>query len=75
MSQNIHLARPDIQDIFSTLPNTGTGMIYKTALDSLNTYFVPQVNTAQHLPTRRFTSSVRNCATIFYMSQTDNKRL
>lgn len=42
----LHLAGPDVQDIFSTLPNTGAATDYTAAVDALNTYFVPQVNTA-----------------------------
>lgn len=42
----MHLAGPDVQDIFSTLPNTGAATDYTAAVDALNTYFVPQVNTA-----------------------------
>lgn len=42
----LHLAGPDVQDIFSTLPNAGTATDYTAAVGALNTYFVPQVNTA-----------------------------
>ena len=41
----LHLAGTDVQDIFSTPPNTGDAKDYKKAVDALNAYFVPQVNT------------------------------
>ena len=37
-----HLAGPDVQEIFETLPNTGDD--YKTALEKLNEYFQPKKN-------------------------------
>ena len=40
----LHLAGTDVQDIFSTLPNTGDAKNYKTAVDALNLYFIPQVD-------------------------------
>lgn len=42
----LHLAGPDVQDIFSTLPNTGNAADYSAAVKALNDYFVPKVNTA-----------------------------
>lgn len=42
----LHLAGPDVQDVFSTLPDTGEPTDYHEAVDALNDYFVPQVNTA-----------------------------
>ena len=41
----LHLAGTDVQDVFSNLPNTGDAKDYKKAMDALNTYFVPQVDT------------------------------
>ena len=41
----LHLAGTDVQDIFSTLPNTGDARDYKKAADALNAYFVPKVDT------------------------------
>ena len=38
----LHLAGPDVQEIFETLPNTGDD--YKTALEKLNEYFQPKRN-------------------------------
>ena len=38
----LHLAGPDVQEIFETLPNTGDD--YKTALEQLNAYFQPKRN-------------------------------
>lgn len=38
-------AGPDVQDIFSTLPDTGDAANYETPILPLN-YFVPSVNTA-----------------------------
>ncbi|KAJ8333769.1 hypothetical protein SKAU_G00410880 [Synaphobranchus kaupii] len=42
----LHLAGPDVQDIFSTLANTGEATDYAAAVRALNLYFVPQVNAA-----------------------------
>lgn len=42
----LHLAGPNVQDIFSTLENTGEVTDYAAAMTALNSYFVPQVNTA-----------------------------
>ena len=41
----LHYAGPDVDDIFETLPNTGEDKDYKKAVECLNTYFVPKVNT------------------------------
>ena len=41
----LHLAGINVQDIFSTLPNTGDAKDYKKAADVLNAYFVPKVDT------------------------------
>ena len=38
----LHVAGPDVQEIFETLPNTGDD--YKTALEKLNEYFQPKRN-------------------------------
>ena len=42
----LHFGGPDIQDIFSTLPDTGTATDYNKAVKVLNKYFVLKVNTA-----------------------------
>lgn len=42
----LHYAGPDVQDIFSTLPNTGEAVDYNEAVAALNAYFVPPVNNA-----------------------------
>lgn len=42
----LHLAGQDVQDIFSTVPQTGEAKDYTAAVTALNTYFVPQVNAA-----------------------------
>ena len=42
----LHFAGPDVQDIFSTLPDTGNAKNYKKAVEALSTYFIPKVNTA-----------------------------
>ena len=42
----LHMAGTDVQDIFATLPETGDVKDYKKAIDALNTYFVPKVDTA-----------------------------
>ena len=41
----LHMAGTDVQDIFATLPETGDFKDYKKAIDALNTYFVPKVDT------------------------------
>lgn len=41
----LHLAGTDVQDIFYTLPNIGDAKEYKKAVDALNAYFVPKVDT------------------------------
>ena len=41
----LHLAGPDVQDIFATLPDTGEAVDYKKAVDALNLYFIPKVDT------------------------------
>jgi hypothetical protein len=40
----LHLAGPEVQDIFSTLQNTGEAIEYAPCVTALNEYFVPQVN-------------------------------
>jgi len=42
----LHFAGPDVQDIFSTLSDTGTAKDYNKAVEALNNYFIPKVNTA-----------------------------
>ena len=39
-----HLAGPDVQEIFNTLTETGDATDYNRAVEALNAYFVPQVN-------------------------------
>ena len=41
----LHLASTDVQEIFYTLPGTGDAKDYKKAVDALNAYFVPKVDT------------------------------
>jgi hypothetical protein len=41
----LHHAGTDVQDVFSTLEDTGGSEDYVKAVDALNNYFVPQVNT------------------------------
>jgi len=41
----LHLAGTDVQDIFYTLPDTGDATDYKKAVDVLNAYLVPKVDT------------------------------
>ena len=61
----------DVQGIFSTLPNTGDAKDCKKALDAMNGYFVPQVDTMDAsrcyrqltqapVPGRQFDSSLLN---------------
>ena len=42
----LHLAGPDVQEIFTTLTDTGNATDYARAVDVLKAYFVPQVNSA-----------------------------
>ena len=42
----LHLAGPDVQEIFTTLTETGDATNYASAVEALNVYFVPQVNSA-----------------------------
>ena len=42
----LHLAGPDVQEIFSTLADTGEATDYAVAVTALNGYFLPKVNTA-----------------------------
>lgn len=43
----LHSAGDDVQDIFETLPNTGTIKEYQKAVDALNNYFTPSQNKIQ----------------------------
>ncbi len=42
----LHHAGPDVQDVFSTLPDTGNADNYNAVVTALNAYFVPRVNAA-----------------------------
>ena len=42
----LHLAGPDVQEIFTTLTETGDATNYASAVEALIAYFVPQVNSA-----------------------------
>ena len=42
----LHLAGPDVQEIFTTFTDTRNATNYARAVDVLNAYFVPQVNSA-----------------------------
>ena len=42
----LHLAGPDVQEIFLTLPDTGAATDFDAAKTALNKYFVPQKNAA-----------------------------
>ena len=44
----LHLAGPDVQDIFPSLPNTENVKDYQKAVDALNVYFVPKVDTTYY---------------------------
>ena len=41
----LHYAGPDVDDIFDTLTDTGEDKDYKKAVEKLNEYFNPQINT------------------------------
>ena len=45
----IYQAGPDVQDIFETLEETGPDDDYNTALEKLNTYFLPKKNVAYEI--------------------------
>lgn len=40
----LHHAGPDVQDIFSTLPDTGGNTDYEKTVEALNKYFAPKVS-------------------------------
>ena len=42
----LHYAGPAVDEIFDTVPETGEDKDYKAAVDALNTYFIPQANSA-----------------------------
>ena len=42
----LHFAGPDVQEIFSTLADTGKATNYAAAITALNGYFLPKVNAA-----------------------------
>ena len=42
----LHLAGPDVREIFTTLTETGDTTNYASVVEALNAYFVPQVNSA-----------------------------
>lgn len=82
----LHLAGTDVQDIFYTLPNIGDAKDYKKAVDALNAYFVPKVDTtyARHCfrqltqapgeTIRQFTTRLRRAAKdCDYGADTDNQ--
>ena len=43
---SLHLAGPDVQEIFTTLTRTRDAIDYNCAVEALNAYFLPQVNSA-----------------------------
>ena len=45
-AQLLHYAGPDVRDIFYTLENTGEANDYAAAVNALNAYFAPKVNSA-----------------------------
>ena len=82
----LHLAGTDVQDIFFTLPDTGDVKDYKKAVDALNAYFVPKVDTtyARHCfrqltqapgeSVRQFATRLRRAAKdCDYGADTDNQ--
>ena len=42
----LHFAGPAVDEIFDTLPDTGEAKDYDKAVEALNAYFIPQINTA-----------------------------
>ena len=82
----LYLAGPDVQDIFSTLPDTGDAKDYKKVVEALNAYFVPKVDAtyARHSfrqlsqapreTTRQFATRLRRAAKdCYYGAETDNQ--
>ena len=45
-AQLFQYAGPDVEDIFYTLENTGEANDYTAAINALNDYFAPRVNSA-----------------------------
>ena len=41
----LHIVGPNVQDIFLNLPNRGDVKDYQRAVDALNAYFAPEVDT------------------------------
>ena len=82
----LHLAGPDVQHIFATLPDTGEVTDYQKAVDALNLYFIPKVDTtyARHCfwklsqapgeTVRQFATRLRRSAKdCNYGEETDNQ--
>jgi hypothetical protein len=82
----LHLAGPDVQEIFSTLPDTGDVKDYKKAVDPLNLYLILKVDTtyARHCfrkltqapgeTMRQFATRLRQAAKdCNYGEETDNQ--
>lgn len=69
----LHLAGPEVQEIFATLANTGAAIEYDPCVTALNGYFVPQVN----VPYARqlFNAAVPNQGETFQQFSTRLRRL
>ena len=46
LARLVHYAGPDVQDIYYTIENTGKEIDYAAAVNALNGYFAPNVNSA-----------------------------
>ena len=83
----LHLAGPDVQDLFLTLPNTGDVKDYRKAVDALNAYFAPIVDStyARHCfrqlaqvpgeTIRQFATRLRRHRKIVTMAKTQTTKL
>ena len=73
----LHLAGTDVQDIIYTLPNLGDAKDYKEAVDALNAYFVPKVDTtyARALLQTAYTSIWGDNSSVFNHTQAGSEGL
>ena len=45
----LHFAGPAVDEIFDTLPDTGEAKDYDKAVEALNAYFIPQINSLRRI--------------------------
>ena len=63
----LYSAGQAVQDIFMTLPDTGTAKEYQKAVDALNIHFIPKVNTSQARNKFRNTEPEQNQSVLQYV--------